>query len=205
MAGRVRASQGGRLEPGGGPGGPADGIVLWSVATGRRGRRWRATVRTAAGLIEDLLLEVDLDGRPGRLEVTTGHGMLTLHPEPDGRSAHGNVVTSEGVRGLAFPWSARHDFDVEGSWVPAVVIVARLEARIGVGEETGGQVLHVDRQLRVHPAERFVRRLSEHGWCIESDIGPSVLTIETDPDGLPVFAPALEAVHWPLEEPESRQ
>ena len=157
-----------------------------------------------AGLIEALLLEVALDGRPGRLEVTTDHGVLTLHPEPDGRSAHGNVVAHEGVRALAFPWSARHAYDVEGSWVPIVVMVAELAGRIGVGEESGEQVVHVDRQLRVHHAERFVRRLSAGTWRIESEIGPAAVTIEIDDDGLPVFPDALGAVRWPLEEPDAR-
>jgi len=203
VAGRVRASHGDLVEPSAASPG-ADATVLWSMAEGRRGRRWRATVRTPAGLIEDLLLEVGLDGRPGRLEVTTDHGVLTLHPEPDGRSAHGNVVGHDGVRPLAFPWSPRHSFDVEGSWVPIVVMVAELAARIGVGEESGEQVLHVDRQLQVHHAERFVRHVSQGRWRIESEIGPAVLTIEIDGDGLPLFPAALGAVRWSLEEPDAQ-
>lgn len=203
IAGRVRASHGDLVEPSAASPG-ADATVLWSMAEGRRGRRWRATIRTSAGLIEDLLLEVGLDGRPGRLELTTDHGALTLHPEPDGRSAHGNVVGHDGVGALAFPWSPRHSFDVEGSWVPVVVMVAELRARIGVGEESGEQVLHVDRQLRVHHAERFVRHVSQGTWRIESEIGPAVLTIEIDGDGLPVFPKGLGAARWPLEEPEAQ-
>ncbi len=93
----------GRLAGGGGE------TVLWSVAEGRRGRRWRSLRRDAEGaVLTDLLLEVDPAGRWTRLELATALGILTLHPEPDGRSVHGNVVTDRGVVPLAFPWSADH-------------------------------------------------------------------------------------------------
>ena len=61
--------------------GLADGAWLtWSVADGRRGRRWRAVSTLAGAITHALLLEVDLAGRPARLELTTPAGMLTLHP-----------------------------------------------------------------------------------------------------------------------------
>ena len=93
----------GYLDAGGGE------TVLWSVAEGSRGRRWRSLRRDGAGQVRsDLLLEVDPGGRWARLELATRAGILTLHPEPDGESVHGNVVTPEGVVPLAFPWSAQH-------------------------------------------------------------------------------------------------
>jgi hypothetical protein len=104
-AGRERGwlRRAGRLVTGGGE------TVLWSIAEGRRGRRWRSLRRDAGGsVVADLLLEVDPGGRWTRLELATAAGILTLHPEPDGRSVHGNVVTERGVAPLALAWSADH-------------------------------------------------------------------------------------------------
>jgi hypothetical protein len=90
----------------GGRGTLGDGSrVVWSVAEGRRGRRWRE-VRTAAdgAVISSLLLETDAVGRFSHTEISTAAGLLTLHPEADG-TLHGNVVTGGGVlhvRGV--PW-----------------------------------------------------------------------------------------------------
>src|SRR5207245_3268482 len=80
--------QAGRIEQ-------SDGSVLiWSIAEGRRGRRWRGSLLRGVSLIHSLLLEVTLVGRPSRLELATATGILTLHPEPDERSIHGNVVNA---------------------------------------------------------------------------------------------------------------
>jgi hypothetical protein len=91
-----------------------------------------------------LLLEVDPAGRWTRLELATAAGVLTLHPEPDMRSAHGNVVTGRGVVPLAFGWSPGHrlvladepiaaaalgDDELAGREVPGLVVDARLEPR----------------------------------------------------------------------------
>ena len=66
----------GRLDRGGGE------SLLWSVAEGRRGRRWRSVRRNPAGvLVSDLLLEVDPEGRWTRLELATARGILVLHPD----------------------------------------------------------------------------------------------------------------------------
>ncbi len=53
----------------------ADGATLtWSLADGSRGRRWRAVATRDGSITHSLLLEVDLDGRPARLELTTPDG-----------------------------------------------------------------------------------------------------------------------------------
>ena len=107
----------GRLDLGGGE------TVLWSVAEGRRGRRWRSVRRDAhGGLLSDLLLELDPDRRWTRLELATASGILTLHPDPDGRAVHGNAVTERGVLPLAFGWSPRHRLVVEGEPIAAVAL-----------------------------------------------------------------------------------
>ena len=79
---------------------PDGSIVTWSVAEGRRGRRWREVVRAGEGIRSSLLLELDPDGRFSHLELSTAAGLLTLHPEPDG-TLHGNAVTAEGIIGAA--------------------------------------------------------------------------------------------------------
>jgi hypothetical protein len=79
--------------------------VTWSVAEGSHGRRWRWTVVDADRLRHVGLVEVDRDGRFARLELSSARGQLTLHPEPDHQSIHGNVASADGVRPLAFDWS----------------------------------------------------------------------------------------------------
>lgn len=80
-------------------------VVTWSVAEGARGRRWRWTIATGEGLRHAGLIELDPHGRFGRLELETAQGMLTLHPDADRRSAHGNVVRPGGVEPVAVAWS----------------------------------------------------------------------------------------------------
>ncbi len=99
----------GRLDLGGGE------SVLWSVAEGRRGRRWRSIRRDATErLVSDLLLELDPTGSWARLELATSRGILTLHPAPGGGAAHGNVVTATGVAPLTFAWSRAHRLVIVG-------------------------------------------------------------------------------------------
>ena len=107
----------GRLEVGDGQ------VVLWSVAEGRRGRRWRSARCDAAGrLVSDLLLELDPAGRWVRLELATAGGILTLHPEPDGSAVHGNVVAAGGMRHLAVEWGSGHRLVIAGDPVAAIAL-----------------------------------------------------------------------------------
>lgn len=79
----------------------ADGsLVVWSVAEGRRGRRWREVVVEAEAVRSSLLLELAPDGRFSHVELTTAAGLLTLHPEADA-TLHGNAVTAGGIRHVA--------------------------------------------------------------------------------------------------------
>ena len=114
---------------------PDNGDVLWSVAEGRRGLRWRAVRRDPSGaIVSDLLLELDPAGHWSRLELATSDGILTLHPEPDRSAVHGNVVTPSGVRPLALAWSAAHRLMLPGDPVAAVALGAgREEAVTGPG------------------------------------------------------------------------
>jgi hypothetical protein len=107
---------------------PGNGDVLWSVAEGRRGLRWRAVRRDPSGaIVSDLILELDPAGQWSRLELATSDGILTLHPEPDGSAVHGNVVTPNGVRPLALAWSAAHRLLLLDDPVAAVALGAGWE------------------------------------------------------------------------------
>jgi len=101
----------------------ADGATLiWSVAEGGRGRRWRSTTLDAEGrVVVALLVDVDPEGRIGRVELTSPAGMLTFHPEADGTCAHGNVVTPAGVRPITVAWSERHELRVADSPILAAI------------------------------------------------------------------------------------
>jgi hypothetical protein len=96
MTGWLRRGGRGRLQDG--------SAVTWSVAEGARGRRWRWTVAGEDGLRSSGLLERDIDDRFARLELATAGGLLTFHPDRDGREAHGNVLTRDGVGPIAVDW-----------------------------------------------------------------------------------------------------
>jgi hypothetical protein len=179
----------------------ADGARLtWSVADGRRGRRWRAVSTIGGTITHTVLLEVDPAGRPSRLELTTPVGLLTLHPSADQREIHGNVVTStgEGVRPLGFAWGAEHDLEVVGRPLATAVGLWRRSAILPVGDVTDVDVLAIGPALDVVPGQRRFERLSETRWRVTPSgagggSGPS-FELEIDADGLPVAG-----IRWPLE------
>ena len=147
-------------------------LVTWTVAEGRRGRRWREVVATGEGsVVSSLLLELDSRGRFSHLELATAAGLLTLHPEPDG-TLHGNVVTAAGISHIGgMPWAADGVIVVAGSAV--------CEAVAGSGRHVGDRI----------PMLR-----------IGADLALARDTLEVTNDGgggLPVLA---DAMSWPLEE-----
>ena len=148
----------------------ADGwLVTWSVAEGARGRRWRWTVVSPSGMRDAGLVELDPDGRFGRLELETAPGMLTLHPDTDRRSAHGNVVRPGGVDPLEIAWSDDEGLAIDDD--PFGSAVAGWRGR--------GWVVGADLQLR------------------RDDSGDtSSPALELDERGVPRLADARE---WPLE------
>lgn len=174
---------------------PDGSHLTWSVADGRRGRRWRAVSigphGTNAHLISHvLLLEVDQAGRPSRLELTTPAGLLTLHPAADQGEIHGNVVTTAGagVRPLAFAWGPEHELEVVGRPIAIAVALHRRQATTRVGEGGEIDVLSIGPDLGVVAARRPFQRLTEGRWRVGS------VELEIDSDGLPV-----EGRRWPLE------
>lgn len=120
----------------GGRGQGADGAsVVWSVAEGSRGRRWREIRNTPGGhgIASSLLLETSAAGRFTHLELSTPSGLLTLHPETDG-TLHGHAIVSDGVEhveGLA--WDSDGIVLLEGSTVCRVAAAAILADAVAIG------------------------------------------------------------------------
>ena len=170
--------------------------MTWSIAEGRRGRRWREAVRrrNVDGLRHSLLLEIDADGRFAHLELSTTEGLLTLHPEADG-TLHGNRVTSRGVehvRGLA--WAADAIVLVDGSPVSRFAAVPSLARTIEPGGAGSVLVLRIPRDLTLLIATEEIRRTDARRWTFE---GPESYVL--DDDGLLPSAPS--PADWDLEEP----
>jgi hypothetical protein len=177
----------------------ADGTELtWSVADGHRGRRWRAVSTVDGSVTHALLLEVDLDGRPSRLELTTPAGMLTLHPEEGSDGLHGNVVTAAGVRHLALSWSDDHGLEVDGRPIAAAVTAHRLATTTAVGEGRTVPVVAIGPQLGVTQTTRRYTRIADGEWRIDGGAGDhALLVLAIDERGVPVLQTG--AREWPLE------
>ena len=165
--------------------------VVWTVAAGRRGRRWRE-VRTAGGesVVSSLLLETDPADRFLHAELSTAAGLLTLHPEADGM-LHGNVVTLDGVRHVTgLPWSTEAALLVDGSAIGLTAAAHALRERTVVGASTRLGVARVTTGLDIAIDAIEVERLAVDLWRVDER------EIRVDPDGMPVF---LNARAWPLE------
>lgn len=172
--------------------------LTWSVADGRRGRRWRATTTSADGrLVEALLLETAPDGTLVRLELATPAGLLTLHPSENRAELHGNVVRAAGVEHLALPWSAGHALLAGASPMTGAVAAGQLAANVGIGEGTAIPAVEVGEGLAVRRATWRVARVGERRWRLLAADGGASLVVTLDADGIPT---ALEdEAGWPLE------
>jgi hypothetical protein len=150
---------------------PDGSTVVWSVAEGSRGRRWREVRRSADGdVVTSLLLETDVAGRFAHTELSTAAGLLTLHPEGDG-TLHGNAVSDSGLRHVrGLPWTARSVVLVEGS-----VVASAAALRTAGGDGADG--VRITLALDVVPVHETI-------------------SLEVDDDGLPVLT---DAAMWPLE------
>jgi hypothetical protein len=156
-----------------GSGFQADGsAVVWSVAEGRRGRRWREVVVEGDAIRSSLLLELDPDGRFSHLELATAAGLLTLHPEA-GATLHGNAVTSSGIRhvvGLAWDRDA-------AIWLSGSSICLAAGRRPDGSRAVTWFQVGLDLALEMGTAQP--------DWTL------------VDADGLPVLS---DGTAWPLEE-----
>ena len=118
------------------------------------------------------MLELLPDGRLGRLELDHIGGLLTFHPEPDGRSALGNIVTADGVK------------PIETAWQPEwrVGIIGDPFGSAAAGWAGAGVVVTFQGDWIVW------REPGEHG---------DVEVLACDERGIPILERAEE---WPLEE-----
>ena len=175
---------------------PSGDVVVWSVADGRRGRRWReSTARDGVG-VRTVLVESAPDGRFQRLEMSTAAGLLTVHPDDSGTTLHGNVVTPDGIRHLTFAWGSDQAVLVEGS--PAVTAIA--VRWLGRGSEPGRSAevtaLRIDDRLVPEAGSIGIERLGPHTWRLSHGAGPDgELVVTLDADGLVTTARTV----WPLE------
>jgi hypothetical protein len=151
-----------------------DSLVTWTIAEGRRGRRWREVLTRDGRIVHALLLETDPAGRFSHLELAVAAVLLTLHPEGDG-TLHGNRVAADGagvepIAGLPFPAGAA--VLVDGSPIAAAAM-----AWGGAGEALGALV---DAAGRV---------------TIGTVAPPADLSV--DAEGIPRLA---DTAVWPLDE-----
>ena len=121
----------------------------WSVADGRRGRRWREAIVGEGGLRHSLLLETAPDGAFSHLELATPAGLLTLHPEGDG-TLHGNAIEAGGIRHVVgLPWEAGGVVDIEGSPVAGGAAPCLLAGAIVPGASARRTLLRVTAGLLI--------------------------------------------------------
>ena len=166
------------------------GSLVWSIAEGRRGRRWRSvTTGEQGGLVSDILLETDARGRPSRLEVATSSGLLTLHPGEGAAASSllGNTVTIAGVRHHELPWGADHLLFVERSPIVDAAACAPLATRLGVGEGAWLGSVVVDEALVPRPGQSLIVRTESATFTIANPASGTERTVHlaagASPDG----------------------
>ncbi len=170
--------------------------LMWTIADGRLGRRWREVTSRLGRIVSAHLVEISPERALARLEMAAPGGLLTLHPSTDGRTLHGNVVTPSGVRHLALGWGSSHRLLVAGSVASVAVACRRLETQVPPGGGTVFRGVAVDPDLRVEEASVRVERVALTGWRLTAPaLGVSVFA-EVDERGLP-----LGGTSWPLEQP----
>jgi hypothetical protein len=179
---------------------PDGAVIVWSVSEGLRGRRWREAVTHDGVLRRSVLLEVSPAGGAVRLEMSTVAGLLTLHPDSDGRELHGNVVTTSGVRHHRFDWSFEHELFVLGSAAAAAVALRRFADILAVGESRPVPVVWIDNRLEPRPGAWQVTRTGPNDWELGDiavgEAGSQARAVSVDADGVPIL-PGAE--RWPLE------
>ncbi len=167
--------------------------VTWSVAEGRRGRRWREVRYRDDSVVSSLLLETGSDGRFTHLELGTPSGLMTLHPEADG-TLHGNVIVSDGIEHVAGePWDADGIVLLEGSTICQVAAAELLRRAAAVWSSTSVPgVVFGPLTLQPEFGPIRVERVAAAKWRF-GDREP----LRVDDHGLPVLD---EGKSWPLEE-----
>jgi hypothetical protein len=158
--------------------------VIWSVAEGSLGRRYR-------GIADSLLLETDPAGRFSHLELSTPSGLLTLHPEGDG-TLHGHAVVSDGVEHVVgLPWEPDGLVVVEDSVVCVLAAAQLLRPTLDPGSSLAAHAAWIPPTLWVEIRPVRVGRAGG-AWQLGGDA-----PIEIDPSGIPSLTGGET---WPLED-----
>jgi hypothetical protein len=174
----------------------ADGsMVTWTVAEGRRGRRWREVIARDGATVHALLFETDASRRFSHLELARADGLWTFHPETDG-TLHGNQVTPDGVvrHVKGWPFASGDALLIEGSPIAAAALAwgNAHEVPAGTSIERSGVVVRSDGGLERVDSIRLERIDTTH-WRVGEGT-----PIEIDEDGLPALRGGRRN---PLEEP----
>jgi hypothetical protein len=171
---------------------PDGAAVTWSIAEGRRGRRWREARIRDDGVTSSLLFETEPDGRFVHLELSTAAGLLTLHPEGDG-TIHGNSIGAEGVRHIVgLPWTTQGIVLLDGSAITVAAAAHLLRGSIEPGRTVAAEALVIGLDLAVRRRSVEAERVSNLAWRFQGHDA-----VEVGEDGVPRFSEARE---WPLEE-----
>lgn len=177
--------------------------VTWTIADGERGRRWREVATDAAGVAGDaadaagsrsLTLETGHAGQWLRLEIAAPSGLLSLHPDRDGR-IQGNVATADGVRHLSLGVLTPPLVDIRDSLVGETALCRALERLVAPGEGSGVRVVRVGAALEVAIYDVGVTRHDARTWELRDSEGTREITmgdLGTPSDG-------ESGTRWPLE------
>ncbi len=159
--------------------------ITWTVADGRRGRRWREVLTVGPEVRHSLLLETGPDRRFSHLELARSDGLWTFHPEAD-RTLHGNHV-DRSVAGIShvagIPFEARTVLLVVGSPMSRGAIAWDLAQDVEVDSalERPGVTIHADGTIGTTPVR--IVRTSPTRWAIGDET-----PFDLDGAGIPVFA-----------------
>jgi hypothetical protein len=183
-----------RLRFGGRGRGIDGGSVIWSVAEGGRGWRWREVRSTGHAVASSLLLETDATGRFAHLELSTPSGLLTLHPEGDG-TLHGHAIVSDGIEHVeGLRWDADGVALLEGSTVCRAAALQLLADKLEPSTSLAHLAVVIPPTLWLEVKPVRIERIDVRSWRF-GDEEP----FEVDPRGLPMLR---GGEIWPLERDE---
>lgn len=168
----------------------ADGsTVIWTVADGRKGRRWREVVAEGDAVRHSLLLETDRERRFSHLELARADGLWTYHLEGDG-TLHGNHVARSGEADLqvhhtaGWPFGLDDALIVDGSPISLAAVAWQRSQTGRVGEAAALGVIAIGSETVAcfDAVAAYVERISETRWRVGEGT-----PIEIDHAGLPVL------------------
>ncbi len=176
---------------------PSGDLLVWSVADGRLGRRWRESTMRDGAVARTILVETEPNGNIHRLEIGTAAGLLTLHPDRAGELLHGNVVTPTGMRHLTLAWGSDRAILVDGSPALVAITIAALSGDTGMGDPLQLEVLRIDDRLDPAPGRLEAVPLDSRTWRLAgSGVLGGEIVASLDDDGL---LDLTDRTVWPLE------